>query len=148
MFAVDTVLWSCLAAVALARGVHARLPGDTVPESYELTVAPDVSAESGASFAGQVNIAIAAKKTTSSITLHSKRLVVHEVAVTDVMTNRRVRVDGWTYDRDAERVTVSVGEHVLANRKYTVRLRFEGRLSDGATGFFKSFYTTRSDEKK
>uniref|UniRef100_A0A2S2QZ70 Thyrotropin-releasing hormone-degrading ectoenzyme n=1 Tax=Sipha flava TaxID=143950 RepID=A0A2S2QZ70_9HEMI len=148
MLAVDTVLWWSVATVALARGWHAPLPGDTVPESYELSVAPDMSAEN-ASFAGLVNIAIVAKKTTPSITLHSKRLVVHQVDVTDVMTNRRLRVDGWTYDRAGERLTVSVGEHVLADRKYTMRLRFEGSLSDGATGFFKSYYdATRSNTKK
>lgn len=147
--------WLPAAVVALlAAGLHGapRLPDDTAPEWYELDVAPGDLTAANASFAGQVTIGIRVKSTATSITLNSRRLSVHGIDVTDVATDRAVRVDSWTSDDAAERLTIVIGGHVFADRKYTVRIRYEGLLrddddDDSATGFFKRHYRT-ADAKK
>lgn len=125
-----------------------RSPGDTVPESYALElVAPDLAREN-ASFAGRVDIAIRANAAATAIALHSKGLVVNGVDVTDAATGRRVGVNSWTYAERQERVDVLLDGHVLAGRRYTVSVRFQGLLRDDGNGFFKSYYTSVSGERK
>lgn len=132
--------------VLFLRGSDGQLPDDTVPESYVLKVAPDLGA-AAAPFAGQVDIVIRVKSTTPVIVLNSKDLTLEDVKVTDVNTYRNIRVDSWEYD-EYERVHVSMSTHVLADRKYIISIRFKGYLRDDATGFFKSYYTFNSNEKK
>lgn len=124
-----------------------RLPGDTVPESYVLSVVPNIET-AVPSFTGQVDIAITAKTTTSAITLHSKDLVLDAVTVTDVSTDRVLEVTAWDYVNVREQVQILMRGHVLANRKYNVSIQFQGRFRDDAKGFFKTSYTTNASEKK
>lgn len=136
--------------IGLVRGHETgfgRLSGDTVPESYVLRVVPDFEAAIP-SFAGQVDIAIRVKTTTPTITLHSKDLVLDAVKVTDVDTDRVIDGTTWDYVNVREQVQILMQGYVLANRKYTVSIRFNGRLRDDAKGFFKTFYTTNSNDKK
>uniref|UniRef100_A0A2S2P8T3 Aminopeptidase n=1 Tax=Schizaphis graminum TaxID=13262 RepID=A0A2S2P8T3_SCHGA len=125
----------------------ARLSGDTEPRSYALKIEPNLETEN-ASFAGRVDITIVVKTTTTVITLNSKDLVLHEVEVTDEITGRDIRVRSLSYEEDREQVIISMEGHVLANRLYTMRIRFEGILRDDGTGFFKSAYETESEGKK
>eukprot|EP00102_Acyrthosiphon_pisum_P020054 XP_016657264.1 PREDICTED: uncharacterized protein LOC107882820 isoform X2 [Acyrthosiphon pisum] len=85
-----------------------RLPDDTEPESYALSVVPDFDAVNP-SFTGLVDISIVVKTTTAEITFNSKDLVLHEITITDDNTNTDVRVDSWKCMEDLEQVKVKVG---------------------------------------
>lgn len=124
-----------------------RLPDNTEPRSYALRVEPNLEPEN-ASFAGSVDITIAVMTATSTITLNSKGLVLHDIRVTDENTDRDISVSSWSYVEDREQVVISMDGHVLANRRYTIRIKFEGILRDDGTGFYKSGYETDSDGKK
>lgn len=124
-----------------------RLPEDTVPVSYVLSVVPDFETAIP-SFTGQVDIAIRVKTTTPMITLHSKDLILDAVKVTDVNTDRVIEGTTWDYVNVREQVQILMKGYVLANRKYIVSIQFKGTLRDDAKGFFKTFYTTNLDEKK
>lgn len=130
--------------VLFLRGSDSRLPDDTVPVSYVLKVAPDLGAEA-APFTGQVDIVIWVKNPTPVIVFNSKDLKLEDIKVTDVNTNQNIQVDSWEYD-EFEQVRVST--RVFADKKYTISIRFNGYLRDDATGFFKSYYTINSNEKK
>lgn len=124
-----------------------NLPDDTKPESYTLNVVPDFKREN-ASFVGQVDILIVVKTTTYMITLNSKNLALNGIRVTDENTNRNITVNSWSYAKDEEQVKILLDEHVLANRKYMISIRFKGLLRDDGNGFFKSYYTSISGKKK
>lgn len=124
-----------------------RLPDDTEPLLYVLRVEPNLETEN-ASFAGTVDITIEAKTTTSTITLNSKDLALHEITVTDENTGRVIGVNSWSYVNDREQVMISMDGHVMATRRYTIRIRFEGILRDDGMGFFKCGYDTELDGKK
>ncbi|VVC40903.1 Hypothetical protein CINCED_3A018294 [Cinara cedri] len=126
---------------------YGRLPDNTVPETYVLSVVPNFET-ANASFTGHVCILVEVKTTTPVITLNSKDLVIHKVNVTDKFTNRNVKVNSWKYAVDHEQVEIYVDEHVLANRKYTVCIFFRGILRDDGIGFFRSSYTFSLDSKK
>lgn len=117
------------------------LPGDTVPESYALAVEPELGTATG-SLAGRVYISIGVRTTTAAITLNAQGLTVQQVRITDRSTGADVTVDSW--DCADERLTIYAAGRVLANRKYTVYVRFVGTLRDDDRGFFQSFYTSRS----
>lgn len=136
----------------LARGFggqddFGRLPDDTEPESYVLNVVLDFEREN-AYFAGQVDILIRVKSTTSTITLNSKDLVLSEIKVTDVKTNREITVNSWDYAKDEEQVQILLDQKVLVNQKYTINIWFEGLIRDNGNSFFKSYYSSFSGEKK
>lgn len=150
------MLWATVVSiviVCLVTGYDAqtsdsmRLPGNTEPRSYVLRVEPNLETEN-ATFSGSVDITIEVMTTTSTITLNSKDLVLHEIKVTDENTDRDIGVSFWSYAEDREQVVISMDGHVLANRRYTIRIRFEGILRDDGTGFFKSGYETEEHGKK
>jgi len=124
-----------------------HLPDETEPKSYVLRVEPNFAKET-ASFTGRVNILIGVKTTTSAITLNSKDLIIKEINVTDVDTNRNIGVHYWDYEKDQERVKIYLHGHVLASRKYTISIQFEGLLRDDGNGFFKSHYSSVSGKRK
>lgn len=133
--------------VLLLRDSDGRLPDDTVPELYVLRVAPDLGA-AVAPFTGQVDIVIWVKNTTPVIVLNSKYLHLKDIKVTDENTYRDIQVSSWEFSEDQEQVRILMSRHVLANRRYTISIQFKGNLRDDATGFFKSYYTVNSNEKK
>jgi len=156
LFAVYTMLWATVVSIVvlcLVRGYGGqtadpgRLPGNTEPRSYALRVEPNLKPEN-ASFTGSVDITIAVMTATSTITLNSKGLVLHGIRVTDENTDRDISVSSWIYVEDREQVVISMDGHVLANRRYTISIKFEGILRDDGTGFFKSGYEPDSDGKK
>lgn len=139
-------------AAVLATGVPGRaagpdrLPDDTEPASYALSVEPEPAA---GTFAGQAVIGIRVKVTTTAIVLNARDLDVSDVSVTDKATGRDIALRSWHRAPGRERVTVDVDGHVLADREYAVRIRFGGRFRDDATGFFSTSYSTSgTDEKK
>lgn len=126
-----------------------RLPDRTAPVSYTLALEPpDSFAAENSTFAGRVDITIAVKTATPVITLHSVDLVLHDVRVVDHATGRAIGVSGWDYAKDRQQVDIRLDGHVLADRTYTVGVRFEGPMRDDGTGFFKTYYATNSGEKK
>lgn len=124
-----------------------RLPDDTVPESYALTVEPSFENQNYL-FTGWVNITIRVLTTTSEIILNAKDLDVPAVEVEDVISHRRVELESWDYVENREIIKIIVKGFILANRRYIVRIRFSGFLRNDGTGFFKTFYTSNSGEKK
>lgn len=136
---------------ALVRGFDGQndfpghLPGETIPDSYSLSINPNIE---NASFAGIVEISIRVKTTTSTITLNSKDLVWNNVEILDDATLWTVGVKSWNQMQDQERMIIFIDGHVLANRKYILKIWFEGKLRDDSTGLFKGFYTSGLNDKK
>lgn len=145
LVAFGAIPWvNCAGQIGL--GQLLLLPGDTVPESYALAIEPNLETVNN-SLTGQVYILIGVKTTTPVITLNAKGLTIQQVLITDMSTGRDVKVDYWDYADDREQLNIYVDRRVLANRKYTIYIRFVGTLRDDHNGFFKSFYTSRSGDK-
>lgn len=124
-----------------------RLPDDTLPEWYALSLVPDFNATKP-SFTGRVDISILVKTTTSKITLNSKDLMLHEIRITDDETNGDVRVDSWKYVEDLDQVKVKVDGHILAKRKYKIHIDYSGYLNDDASNIFHTSYDAYQHVKK
>lgn len=101
------------------------MSADTVPESYVLSIVPDLECDNG-SFTGHVDILIRVKTSTPVIVLNSK--VLADIWVNDKSTNKDVNVNFWDYIQDQDQVRILLDGYVFADRKYTVRIRFRGHL--------------------
>lgn len=124
-----------------------RLPDDTEPEWYALSLVPDFDTVNP-SFAGRVDISIVVKTTTDEITFNSKDLVLHEITMTDDNTNGDVRVDSWKYVEELEQVKVKIDGHILAKQKYTIHIDYSGYLNDDASNIFHTSYDAYPRVKK
>lgn len=136
--------------IGLVRGFEndvGRMSAYTVPESYVLSIVPDLERDNG-SFTGQVDILIRVKTTTSVILLDSKDLVLTDVRVKDESTNGYVNVNSWDYIEDRDQVRILLDGYIFADRKYTVCIQFSGHLRHDGTGFFKTDYTFDSGKIK
>jgi aminopeptidase N len=123
-------LGTCLCAGAQ------RLPDTIVPESYDLTFAPDLTK---ATFIGEETIQVSVGKATSSVVLNAAELEFQEVSITSRGTTQEATV---RVDRAKEQVTLTVGNE-LAPGPAEIRIKFTGILNDKLRGF----YLSKSDRR-
>ncbi|XP_050432734.1 uncharacterized protein LOC126840818 [Adelges cooleyi] len=132
---------------ALVQGLHGlsvHLPEDTVPVSYDLTIAPDFDRGNG-TFAGTVDIVILVKSFTSVIVLNSKDLDITSIQVTDRDDRQEIKVNDWIYlVNPQEQIRIKTNTTLEAENKYKLSVKFNGYLRNDMTGFYKSSYLINS----
>src|SRR4051794_28680334 len=110
-----------------------RLPLTIRPRRYELLVAPDLDQST---FSGEVVIALELTEPTNTITLHAKGLEVALVALTQGGTPIAA-----TLEADAEReMLVITADRPLSGGDAVVELQFDGEISSGLLGFYRSTF--------
>jgi len=118
-----------------------RLPRDTQPFAYGLRLVPRYDIGSGSyTFVGQVEISIYVNSITPNVTLNAKDMQINSVAITEFTTQRDLEVDSYELDNDAEILTIYVASNLLVDRRYQVKIIFQGLLRTDMTGFYKSVY--------
>ncbi len=110
-----------------------RLPGSVAPRRYELLIAPDLAQST---FAGEVSIALDITEPTGEIVLNARELDVSLVRVrqrdTDVAATMAV-------DAEHERLVITAAQE-LTPGDATVELQFDGKISHGLLGFYRSTF--------
>jgi aminopeptidase N len=115
----------CLAGVAVAQ----RLPGNVVPEHYNITLIPDLQK---ATFDGEETIDVRVLKPTPSIVLNAADIKFGDVTVTSGGAAQPAKV---TTDEKAEMATLTL-EKPLAAGPAQVHIKFAGTLNDKMRGFY------------
>ncbi|HVJ98523.1 MAG TPA: M1 family metallopeptidase [Acidimicrobiia bacterium] len=115
------------------RSDSGRLPTTVRPRRYDLLIAPDLGAST---FAGEVVIALELTEATDTIVLHARELDVALVALTQGGSPVAATL---TSEPDAERIVIRADGH-LAPGDATLELRFDGEISSGLLGFYRSTY--------
>jgi puromycin-sensitive aminopeptidase len=109
-----------------------RLPLTTRPRRYELLIAPDLDAST---FSGEVVIALELTEPTDTIVLHAKDLDVALVRLDQGgPITAQLRVDA-----EREHLVITT-ERPLAAGDAVLELQFDGRISHGLLGFYRSTY--------
>lgn len=118
-----------------------RLPDDTRPVSYELTVRPNYGrVRDRVEFEGEVKITVSVRSATRAVTVHCRGLDVKAVYVYERRTERGVDVRRYAYDDARERLTVELTSRLDAGAEYVLDVEFYGRVDNGSDGFYKSSY--------
>jgi len=110
-----------------------RLARSIRPRRYELLIAPDLDAST---FSGEVVVALELEAPSATIVLHAKGLDVAlvELAQGGAAIAAELRVDA------ANEQLVITAERPLQAGDAVLELQFDGRISDGLLGFYRSTY--------
>src|SRR6516162_9135780 len=110
-----------------------RLPDTVVPETYDLTFAPDLAK---ATFSGEETVHVRIQKPLTAITLNSAELEFEAATITSGGATETAQV---TFDESKEQATLTVPKEGPAE----IGIRFTGVLNDKLRGF----YLSKSDRR-
>jgi puromycin-sensitive aminopeptidase len=110
-----------------------RLPVTTRPRRYELLIAPDLDASA---FSGEVVIALELAEPTDTIVLNAKGL---DVALVELSQGGAPVAAELKVQADVERLVITADEPLAAGDA-VLELRFDGAISHGLLGFYRSTY--------
>ena len=119
-----------------------RLPSHLLPLHYDLYLHPDLV--SGL-FMGRVTISIEATSPTSYFLVHTKYLDISDTRLLNEDGDEVSYMRAFEYGRNEFWVVQLEAEVVAGN--YSLSMEFNGNLTRGITGFYKSVYTNRIGEK-
>jgi aminopeptidase N len=124
------LLFFLIASFLLASACAAqRLPQIAVPDSYQLSLAPDFSNNQ---FTGQEIIQVRVLKPTMEIVLHAKDINFEGVSITSAGVSHEAKV---TLDQDSQMARLTIGG-LLKPGPATIRIRYTGTLNDELRGFY------------
>lgn len=113
---------------------NARLSSDVVPTRYEISLTPDLEKFV---FDGEEIVHLTLKKSTKTITLHAKELMVQEVRID--RAGKQMEATKISYNKKAETVTFSFAQPILKG-EVQLYVRFRGTLNDKMRGFYRSSF--------
>ncbi len=113
-----------------------RLPDSVLPETYDLTFAPDLGK---ATFSADETIHVTLLKATSSVTLNAAELAFQQVSITVAGPTQQATV---SLDPTKEQATLTVAKELPAGPA-EIHIRFTGVLNDKLRGF----YLSKSDRR-
>jgi len=120
--------------MAQAPADSGRLPSHVRPTRYDLFIAPDLESST---FSGDVTMELAITAATDQIVLNARDLAVDVVSLVQGDDRIAARLTPAPGD---ERIVVTA-ERALDTGEATLALHFDGRISDGLLGFYRSTYT-------
>lgn len=121
-------------------GRRYRLPNDTVPETYDITLWTRID-RADFSFEGNVQIGILAVEATQRITLHQRQLIIANAKLyTTTNPTQEINVDSFDYDPVLEFLQIHVTQGLTAGTRYTLSIDYTGTLREDNYGFYRSSY--------
>ena len=129
-FAASAIFFGFLLASACPVNAQ-RLPQTVRPESYTLTLTPDLKA---ATFSGVETIAVSLAEPTNAITLNAVEIAFQNVTVTVDGKQQNAAI---ALDKDKQQATFTFPEKLPAG-KATLDIRYTGILNNELRGFYLS----------
>ena len=108
-----------------------RLPDTVIPETYDLSFAPDLTK---ATFTGEETIHVRVLKPATAITLNAAELQFQDATVTSGSATQTATV---SFDPAKEQATLTVPKEIPAGLA-TIHIHFTGILNDKLRGFYLS----------
>lgn len=124
-------------------GINYRLPNNTIPETYDITLYTDVDEEQF-NFTGRVSIKLRALEATNQISLHHRQLTITSVELTVAVTNAPISLGEHSYNVATEIVTFPTKTQLTKDQSYILTIKYTGILrgENGVDlkGFYRSSY--------
>lgn len=108
------------------------LPANVKPLRYDLTLEPDFSAFT---FAGHLAIDLQVNDPTSTITVNSLEIEIHEASVNNIAVSK------ISYDELMQTVSFELAETLVPQSTAVLAMKFTGILNNKMAGFYRSSYT-------
>lgn len=120
-------------------GVAYRLPNDTFPIHYDISLSTNIHVADFA-FSGVVNILFGVRDPTNQIVIHHRQLTIVQVdlftATGEVIEENTV----WSYEVAREFLTIPFPTELVVGTEYMVRIQYTGTLRTDDAGFYRSSY--------
>ncbi|XP_052128357.1 aminopeptidase N-like, partial [Frankliniella occidentalis] len=117
-----------------------RLPRNVMPEHYDIRVDMNIGDGGKFDFEGHVDILLQATEPTNQIRLHSAELQVEPVQVVEAEGGKALTVQSQTLVTEQEQLRVELGDKLVPNKKYILKVPFSGKLGDDLHGLYRSSY--------
>lgn len=125
--------------------IRYRLPNNTKPESYDITLTTNVD-QNDFNFFGTVVINIRVLEASSNITLHAHQITIIAVKLM-THTGTEMSLDKYSYNKDNDFLTISSQVQLQKDTNYNLFIDYMGELRDDNRGFFKSSYVNSNGDK-
>lgn len=122
--------------IPLAERSFKRLPNDTRPIIYDLTLLPDLIR---GLYKGFANITLEVDHLRKDLVLHSKDLSISEIILTSSQ-GKRIQILKVNEIEDDQVIVITTQQRVLPGIYYLF-IRFDGRMFDKLIGFYRINYT-------
>lgn len=123
-------------------GRRYRLPNDTVPETYDITLTTQIN-DADFIFYGNVRIGILTREATQRITIHHRQLTIIVIRLWTT-TGQQIGVNPYSYDATLEFLEIPVETTLPAGTRYVLDIDYMGTLREDNYGFYRSSY--RNDD--
>lgn len=124
-----------------------RLPNDTVPIHYYLSLATDIHDNGDPAFSGKVRITINVVEESSIITLHNRQ---HMITRIDLFNYTEAPIEPPLIEGnivpilldDFELLQIPTSAPLVIDQLYIIEITFNNTLRDDNSGFYRSYYNT------
>lgn len=127
-------------------GIEYRLPNNTRPESYEITLVTNVD-KNEFSFSGIVVIDIRVLEASSNIILHARQLNIQFVQLT-TKNRTLIPLNDFSYDRTTEFLIISTQTELRKDTNFILTIEYIGELRNDQHGFYRTSYLNREGQIK
>lgn len=127
-----------------------RLPGESVPLSYNITLTPHISEDTDFEFHGQSVIIIDVKRVTKTLTLHAKNLEIDKSITLKNLDHPAADVrftSDFKFDKSNDFLTITFDKNISL-AKYELNVIFRGKLNNETRGFYRSSYSNQFGKKQ
>lgn len=124
--------------------VNYRLPNNTKPESYDITIITNID-ENDFNFTGRVVINLNVLEASQNITIHARQLNIKTIKLTTT-SGTEIKLNPFTYDNITEFLVIPTQVQLQTDTQYKLTIEYSGVLRTGSTGFYRSSYTNSNGE--
>lgn len=121
--------------VSCQNPVNYRLSSDVVPSVYDLHITVDLA---NLKFSGFETIYIHANQPTSAIELHALDLSIDDVQV--IEGTNALSITATNYNNETQILSIALGQSLISDRDYELRISFEGEIKDDMKGLYRSSF--------
>jgi len=127
-----------------------RLPNDTIPVSYELSLTPNYNHfKDDVDFDAEVEILIDVKSATSTITLNCNDILIYVVYVHEKITEDNIDVIEVRSDIENEQCNIFLRSRLQAGVQYVLNIEYHVNIQvNNMEGFYKSTYNDQQGHRE
>nr|XP_050853793.1 thyrotropin-releasing hormone-degrading ectoenzyme-like [Vespula vulgaris] len=128
---------------ALRKQAHFELPTQVVPLEYTLQIIP-LLAENNFSIIGDVKIQLYCKQPTKHIRLHSRKLNIKNVKITNIRPgNKPYIIENYKLISGDDFLDIFLLQLLIKNQSYVLRINYTADLNEEPIGLFRSKYRNK-----
>lgn len=141
IFQYFIVIWLSLANIngqEQVEKINYRLPNNTKPESYDLTLATSID-RNDFNFTGRVVVKLDVLEASHHITIHARQLTIKAIQLV-TLSGCAIHLNPYTYDNVTEFLVIPTQTQLQKGTQYVLTVVYSGVLRTDRRGFYRASY--------